>query len=77
MNPYTHHVRTFSIDPSGRLLVAGSIREMWTRTGDSVRLAPAAMSVFRIRDDGKLEFANKYDVELNGKLQWWTGMMGL
>jgi 6-phosphogluconolactonase (cycloisomerase 2 family) len=77
VDPLTHHVRTFSIDPSGRLLVAASIRDMWTRTGDNVRLAPAAMSVFRIREDGKLEFARKYDVELNGKLQWWTGMMGL
>lgn len=77
VNPLTHHVRTFSIDPSGRLLISASIRDMWTRTGDNVRLAPAAMSVFRIRDDGKLEFARKYDVELNGKLQWWTGMVGL
>lgn len=77
VDPLTHHVRTFSIDPSGRLLVAASIRDMWTRTGDNVRLAPAAMSVFRIGDDGKLELARKYDVQLNGKLQWWTGMIGL
>jgi hypothetical protein len=33
--------------------------------------------VFRIGSDGKLELKRKYDVELNGKLQWWTGMMGL
>jgi 6-phosphogluconolactonase len=77
VDPLTHHVRTFSIDPSGRLLVAGSIRDMWTRHGNEVRLAPAGMSVFRIGTDGKLELARKYDVELNGKLQWWIGMMGL
>jgi 6-phosphogluconolactonase (cycloisomerase 2 family) len=77
VDPLTHHVRTFSIDPSGRLLVAASIRDMWTRHGNEVRLAPAGMSVFRIGADGQLELARKYDVELNGKLQWWTGMMGL
>ena len=77
VDPLTHHVRTFSIDPSGRLLVAGSIREMWTDYGNEVRLAPAGLTVFRIADDGKLELVRKYDVELNGKLQWWTGMMGL
>lgn len=77
VDPLTHHVRTFSIDPSGRLLVAGSIRDMWTRHGNEVRLAPAGMSMFRIGSDGKLELARKYDAELNGKLQWWVGMMGL
>ena len=77
VDPLTHHVRTFSIDPSGRLLVAGSIRAMWTHFGGDLRLAPAGLSVFRIGADGRLELIRKYDVELNGKLQWWTGMMGL
>jgi len=77
VDPLTHHVRTFSIDPSGRLLIAGSIRDMWTRYGGEPRLAPAGLTVFRIGADGKLELIRKYDVELNGKLQWWTGMMGL
>lgn len=77
VDPLTHHVRTFSIDPSGRLLVSASIRDMWTRYGNEVRLAPAGLTVFRIGADGKLELVRKYDVELNGKLQWWTGMMGL
>lgn len=77
VDPLTHHVRTFGIDPSGRLLVAASIRDMWTSYGGEVRLAPAGMTVFRIGADGKLELVRKYDVELNGKLQWWVGMMGL
>ena len=77
VDPLTHHVRTFSIDPSGRLLVGGSIRDMWTHYGNELRLAPAGLSVFRIGTDGRLELVRKYDVELNGKLQWWTGMMGL
>ena len=77
IDPLTHHVRTFSIDPSGRLLISASIRDMWVRNGNEVRLAPAALSVFRIGADGKLTFVRKVDVELNGKLQWWAEMMGL
>ncbi len=77
IDPQTHHVRTFSIDPSGRLLVSASIRDMWVSDGNDVRLAPAAMSVLRIGDDGKLTFVRKYDVDLNGKFQWWAGFVGL
>ena len=77
VDPQTHHVRTFSIDPSGRLLVSASIREMWVKDGNDTRLAPAALSVFRIGADGKLTFVRKYDTALNGKLQWWSGMIGL
>ena len=47
VDPLTHHVRTFSIDPSGRLLVCGSIRDMWTSLGGQVRRAPAGMTVDR------------------------------
>jgi 6-phosphogluconolactonase len=77
IDPQTHHVRTFSIDPTGRLLVSASIRDMWVKDGNDVRLAPAALSVFRIGDDGKLTFVRKYDAALNGKLQWWAEMVGL
>lgn len=77
IDPLTHHVRTFGIDPSGRLLVCASIRDMWVRDHTGVRLAPAAMTVFRIGTDGKLTFVSKHDAVLNGKLQWWVGMMGL
>ena len=76
-DPRSYHVRTFSIDPSGRLLVAASIADMWVRDGNNVSYVPAALSVFRIGADGKLEFVRKYDVELGGKFQWWAGIMGL
>ena len=77
IDPQTHHVRTFGIDPSGRLLISASIRDMWVKDSSGVRLAPAAMSVFRIADDGKLTFVRKYDAELNGRLQWWVGFLGV
>jgi 6-phosphogluconolactonase (cycloisomerase 2 family) len=77
-DPQSFHVRTFSIDPSGRLMVAASIAGMSVRDGDTVRRVPAALTVFRIGDDGKLSFVRKHDVEAGGgKFQWWTGFVGL
>jgi len=76
-DPQSFHIRTFSIDPSGRMLVAGSIVDMSVRDGNDIRHVPAALTVFRIGDDGKLSFVRKYDVELGGKFQWWTGFIAL
>ena len=76
-DPQSFHIRTFSIDPSGRILVAASIVDMDVRDGDNVRHVPAALTVFRVGEDGKLSFARKYDVELGGKFQWWTGLVRL
>jgi 6-phosphogluconolactonase len=76
-DPQSFHIRTFSIDPGGRIMVAASIVDMNVRDGDNVRHVPAALTVFRIGEDGKLTFARKYDVELGGKFQWWTGFVGL
>jgi 6-phosphogluconolactonase len=76
-DPQSFHARTFSIDPTGRILVAASIADMWVREGDGVRHVPAALTVFRIGNDGRLDFARKIDVELGGGLQWWTGFVEL
>ena len=51
--------------------------DMSVRDGNNVRYVPAALTVFRIGDDGKLTFVRKYDVELGGKFQWWSGFVGL
>jgi 6-phosphogluconolactonase len=76
-DPHSFHIRTFSIEASGRIMVAASIVDMNVRDGDNVRHFPAALTVFRIGEDGKLTIARKYDVELGGKFQWWTGFVGL
>lgn len=71
------HVRTFAIDPSGRLMVTASIKPLAVREGDKVTTVPAALSVLRVGSDGKLEFVRKYDIETRGKIHYWMGMMGL
>jgi 6-phosphogluconolactonase len=71
------HVRTFAIDPSGRMMVAASIAPIAVREGDKVVDMPATLSVLRVGSDGKLAFVRRYDVETNGKIHYWMGMFGL
>jgi 6-phosphogluconolactonase len=70
-------LRTFALDPSARMLVAASQVTLPVRDGDAVKLLPAGLSVYRIGADGKLDFARKYDVDLGGKNQFWSGMVAL
>lgn len=74
---HNYHVRTFSFDPSGRMMVAASIHGMHVRKDDTVLHVPAAMSVFRVGDDGRLQFVRRYDAERGSRTQYWTGMVGL
>jgi len=71
------HVRTFALDPSGRMLVAASIMALPVREGAGVRTVPAGLSVFRVGADGKLDFVRKYDVDTGKKTQFWSGIMSL
>ena len=71
------HVRTFAIDPGGRMMVAASIAPIAERVGDKVVTVPATLSVMKVGADGKLAFVRKYDVETNGKIHYWMGMLGL
>ncbi|HYA07061.1 MAG TPA: beta-propeller fold lactonase family protein, partial [Xanthobacteraceae bacterium] len=64
-------LRTFAIDPSGRMLAVAGI--MSAADGS----LPAGIAVMRIGADGKLSFVRKYDVELGDKQQFWSGMVTL
>jgi 6-phosphogluconolactonase len=70
----TIHLRTFAIDPTGRMLVAASILPMAMRDGSTL---PAALVVYRIGDNGMLTFARKYDVDTGVFMQFWTGIVAL
>jgi len=74
---HTIHLRTFSIDPSGRLLVAASILPMAMRDGNTVTTLSAGLSVYRIGGDGTLDFVRKYDVDTGKFMQFWSGMVTL
>ena len=74
---HSYHVRTFAFDPSGGVMVAASIKALPVREGSQVRIVPAALTVFRVGSDGKLDFVRKYDIETNGRTQYWMGIVGL
>ena len=71
------HPRTFGLDTGARLLVAGSLAPSARRENGRVVDLPAGLSVFRVREDGKLDFARKYDIDVGPDTQWWTGMIPL
>jgi len=70
-------LRTFGIDPGGRMLVAASIAPAPVLQGNRIESVAAGLAVFRIADDGKLSFVRKYDVDTGGLRQFWTGMVTL
>jgi 6-phosphogluconolactonase len=71
------HLRTFSIDQSGRLLVAASIAPMAVRDANTITTLAAGLSVYRISGDGRLDFVRKYDVDTGKLMQFWSGMVTL
>jgi len=71
------HPRTFALDPSGRMLVSAQILPMLVRDGAGLKSVPANLTTFRVGEDGKLTFANAYDVDTGGAMQFWSGMVAL
>ena len=71
------HTRTFSLDPSGRILVAANMMELPVRGAKGLSTVPASLAVFRVGSDGKLDFVRKYDVPVGGKNMFWMGITAL
>ncbi len=73
----SYELRTFGIDPGGRLLVAASIKAVPVRQGGAISTVPARISVYRIAADGRLDMARQYDVDTGRGQQFWSGMVTL
>jgi hypothetical protein len=72
------HARTFSVDESGRLLVAANQVSVTKRGGATDTRVPASLAVFRIGQDGRLSFVRKYDVVTDdGRTLMWAGLLTL
>ena len=71
------HPRTFSLDPSGKMLVAATIQTALVRDGDEVKTVPANLATFHVGPDGKLTFAHNYEVDTGEAMQFWSGMVAL
>jgi 6-phosphogluconolactonase (cycloisomerase 2 family) len=72
-DPQGYHVRSFTIDPDGKLLIAATMQPMQVREDGKVETVPAGLALFRIAPDGRLTFVRKYDVELaDDETQVWV-----
>jgi len=67
--------RTFALDPSGRLLVVGNQNSVSIREGESIKLVPANLAVFRVASNGTLAFVQRYDIASARKPLWWMGIV--
>jgi 6-phosphogluconolactonase len=67
-------LRTFSMDPGGRVLIAASILPVPRPDG---AIVTAGLTVFRMGSDGKLVFVRKYDTDVGSFQQFWSGMVTL
>ncbi len=64
--------RTFCLDPQGRLLVAANQMPMMVSGGDGWKQVPPSLAIFRVQQDGKLEFVRKVDTATG---PFWVGMV--
>lgn len=69
--------RTFSLDPSGRMLVAANIQPMLVREGAGLKTVPANLATYKVSPDGRLAFARSYEVDTDDATQFWSGMVAL
>ena len=69
--------RTFGIDATGRMLVAGNQEPGNIRDGEGMRRVVPSLVVFRIGDDGRLTFVRKHDHPDNGEVCFWIGVVSL
>ena len=70
-------LRTFGIEPGGRMLVAASIKPVPVRDAGTIKTVPAKLCVFHIGSDGKLELKRQYGVDTGAHQQFWSGMVTL
>jgi 6-phosphogluconolactonase (cycloisomerase 2 family) len=69
--------RTFALDASGRLLVAANLMPMLVETPQGVARVAAGLSVFRVGEDGRLEFVCKVEIDTGSGQLFWMGMVAL
>ena len=67
-------LRTFTMDPSSRVLIAASTTPMLMADGSTIS---AGLSLYRVGGDGKLDFARKIDVDTSGGIQFWCGCLNM
>ncbi len=70
------HVRTFSLDASGRLLAAASILPARVRRHGVEEMLPSRLSWFGVGDDGRLTLAKVQDMPPRRESMFWSRLNG-
>ena len=70
-------LRTFGIEPGGRMLIAASIKPVPVRDAKGTTTVPAKLCIFHVGSDGKLALKRQYDVDTGPHQQFWSGMVTL
>jgi 6-phosphogluconolactonase len=78
MDTHGFQPRTFALDTSGSFLAVANQSPLSVRDRGNVGAVPSNLALFRVRDDGKLQFARKYDMETSpSRSLYWTGIISL
>ena len=74
VNTHGFQPRTFSLDAGGGFLDVANQSPLAVHDQNGVSTVPASVALYRVHDDGKLEFARKYDMETGAKgILFWAG----
>src|SRR5215813_13941810 len=65
--------RTFALDPTARMLAVTNNEPKLAREGAGFSTIPANIATFRLGSDGRLTFANNYEIDTGGEYQFWSG----
>jgi hypothetical protein len=57
------------------VLVVGNQNSVSVSEGASTKLVPANLAVFRVGSNGRLTFAQRYEVAVARKPLWWMGII--
>ncbi len=68
--------RTFAVDESGTILIVANQKAMLVEDGNSQKQVDANFALFRIGQDGKLQFIRKYEVNAGNKWLLWMDVLG-
>jgi len=64
----------FALDPSGKVLVVANRMHAWIRDEGALTQIEPNLAIFRVRDDGTLEFIRTYDIESGDRTLSWVGI---
>ena len=68
-------LRTFTIDPAGKVRGAAPTTPLLVQEGRGVRTVSAGFSIFKILPNGTLDFVRKIDVDTSHGILFWCGLL--